>query len=83
MQNQDTLYPQALLPGTVLSGQYIIEKVLAQGGFGITYKASDHKTGSIVAIKEFFPTGVVSRNTAISDSQLSASVALTDSKTEN
>lgn len=48
-------YPLALPKGSVLAGQYIIEDVLGQGGFGITYKATDHKTGGNVAVKEFFP----------------------------
>ncbi len=48
-------YPLALPAGSVLAGRYIIEKVLGQGGFGITYKAKDHVTGSFVAVKEFFP----------------------------
>ena len=41
-------YPLALPEGTVLAGQYIVERVLGQGGFGITYEAKDHKTGERV-----------------------------------
>ena len=48
-------YPLALRQGVILAGKYIIESVLGQGGFGITYKAKDYSTGSFVAIKEFFP----------------------------
>lgn len=54
-------YPLALRFGTVLAGRYIIEKVLGQGGFGITYKATDHKTSEYVAIKEYFPDGLAYR----------------------
>lgn len=51
----DEKYPLALPAGTILAGQYTIDKVLGQGGFGITYKATDYKTGGKVAVKEFFP----------------------------
>ena len=54
-------YPLALPEGAVLAGQYIIEKVLGQGGFGITYEAKDHKTGERVAVKEFFPDAMAAR----------------------
>ncbi len=51
----DEKYPLALPAGTVLAGQYTVNKVLGQGGFGITYQATDYKTGGKVAVKEFFP----------------------------
>ncbi|MBE5894786.1 MAG: hypothetical protein E7285_03880 [Lachnospiraceae bacterium] len=54
-------YPLALPPGTVLAGQYVIEEALGQGGFGITYRALDHKTGEKVAVKEFFPDSMATR----------------------
>ncbi len=57
----DEKYPLALPQGSVLAGQYMIERVLGQGGFGITYVAKDHKTGEIVAIKEYFPDTVAVR----------------------
>ena len=44
-----------LKPGTLLqSGKYRIEKVLGQGGFGITYLARQVNLDRDVAIKEFF-----------------------------
>ncbi len=55
-------FPLALPEGTVLAGQFIIDEVLGQGGFGITYKAIDHKSGEKVAIKEYYPDTMVSRS---------------------
>ena len=54
-------YPLALPEGTILAGQYTIEKVLGQGGFGITYRATDYKTNQKVAVKEFFPDTLAHR----------------------
>lgn len=46
---------QHLLPGTLLQhGKYRIERVLGQGGFGITYLAENTMLEGKVAIKEFF-----------------------------
>lgn len=46
---------QALQPGTSLQGgKYVIKQVLGQGGFGITYLATQVSLDRDVAIKEFF-----------------------------
>ena len=47
--------------GTTLRGRYQIGKVLGQGGFGITYLAWDRLMQATVAVKEFFPDGMVYR----------------------
>ncbi len=50
-----------LAPGTLLAGKYLIGRVLGQGGFGITYLARDQNLEIRIAVKEFFPQGLVSR----------------------
>ena len=52
--------PNALKAGTDIAG-YEIVRALGAGGFGITYEAASPFTGKRVAIKEFFPRGIASR----------------------
>ena len=52
---------------TKLNGRYIITSVLGEGGFGITYYGVDDLFGNEVAIKEFFPQGIVTRNNEYTD----------------
>ena len=49
--------------GTILADRYYVGKSLRQGGFGITYVGKDIKPGmnKKIAIKEYFPTGIVTR----------------------
>ena len=56
-----------LRKGTRLIGRYTIEGVLGQGGFGITYLGIDELHEKKVAIKEFFPQGIVTRNIEYED----------------
>ncbi len=54
--------PHNALPlTTVLHGQYLLGRVLGNGGFGITYIALDLTSGRRVAIKEYMPNGLGSR----------------------
>lgn len=62
--------PYLLYPGTILTGRYIIGTVLGIGGFGVTYKAWDMKLSIIVAIKEFYPGGLVNRIPGTNDVML-------------
>lgn len=51
--------------GTKLNGRYIIERVIGQGGFGITYYARHQMLEHFYAIKEFYISGFCSRNTSL------------------
>lgn len=53
--------------GTKLNGRYIIEDVLGEGGFGITYAGRDELLGVKVAVKEYYPQGIVVRNNSVDD----------------
>jgi len=47
--------PANALPVRYRLDEYIIERVLGVGGFGITYLAADSRLSARVAIKEYFP----------------------------
>lgn len=50
-----------LYPGMVLQDRYEIGIVVGFGGFGIIYKAWDRQLDIVVAIKEYYPSGMVTR----------------------
>ncbi|MDE7312633.1 MAG: protein kinase [Eubacterium sp.] len=50
-----------LTPGTMLHKRYVIGVSIGIGGFGITYKAFDAMLRMVVAVKEFYPAGLVNR----------------------
>ena len=50
-----------LMPGANLLGTYLIGRVLGRGGFGATYLAYSSERDKVVAIKEYYPTGIANR----------------------
>ena len=50
-----------LTPGTEIAGRYTIGRMLGLGGFGITYQAWDQKLETVMAVKEYYPSGLVNR----------------------
>ena len=56
----DHAYPDAL-PAQYRLHWYVLERVLGQGGFGITYLARDTNLDQAVAIKEYLPIDVATR----------------------
>lgn len=54
-------FPLSIKEGSILNGQYVVGRVLGQGGFGITYLALDYQLEVKVAIKEYLPDGMALR----------------------
>ncbi len=59
----------ALPAGTLLAGAYMVEGVLGQGGFGITYRCHDQMLDRRVAVKEFFPSRCRRHNAEVAPSR--------------
>ena len=58
----EELEPAELLPvGTTLHRRYTIDGVLGRGTYGITYFGHDEKTGTRIALKEYFPYALADR----------------------
>lgn len=52
---------KALPPGTLLKQHYYLGRTLGIGGFGITYLAWDFQSRVKLAVKEYYPEGLVMR----------------------
>ncbi len=60
--NKEEKFTSALNPGVILNSKYKVGKVLGKGGFGMTYKAVDIHTKTVVAIKEYLPLEIAYRD---------------------
>ena len=54
--------PRCLVPGTILENRYYLGKVIGEGAFGITYIGWDSRLAIPVAVKEYYPSDLVSRD---------------------
>ena len=52
-------------PGTLIRDRYLLGRVLGEGGFGITYLGLDTSLERRVAVKEYFPTIFVKRESSL------------------
>lgn len=59
--------PIHLVPGTVLADRYVVGQAVGSGGFGIVYSAWDMKLETVVAVKEFFVSRLVTRAEGMKD----------------
>ncbi|MBQ6381234.1 MAG: serine/threonine protein kinase [Clostridia bacterium] len=53
--------------GSILNKKYVVGQAIGEGGFGITYVGKDRTLDMRVAIKEFYPSGLVNRSNTISN----------------
>lgn len=66
-QQTDVNYPYAMRPNTILHGKYLIGRVLGMGFSDITYVGFDTILERKVAVKEYFPHGLVGETTSFQD----------------
>jgi serine/threonine protein kinase len=71
IRNRAALSQNALPPGTVL-GEFEIERLIGEGGFGIVYLARDTVLERGVALKEYLPSALANRGLGLTVNVTSA-----------
>lgn len=66
---------RALKPGAMIAGEWRIERMLGEGGFGVTYEARNTRTGAHVALKEYMPAESCTRAAGSSEVTAGGGVA--------
>lgn len=59
--------PTVLPMGSRLADKIIIGRVIGKGGFGVTYLGYDTRMDKIIAVKEYYPNGMVYRSPGTAD----------------
>lgn len=59
--------PMVLPMGTKLADKIIIGRVMGKGGFGVTYLGYDTRMEKTIAVKEYYPNGMVYRSPGSAD----------------
>ena len=76
-ESENVRIEDTLRPGAIVGAAYQIGAVLGKGGFGITYRGFDLNNERVVAIKEFYPDGMVTRGRLVSNFARSRSTVMT------
>ena len=61
LNNEESVQPLNIKPGTIIGDKYIVGKSIGSGGFGVTYIGWDTVLERKVAIKEYLPSEFATR----------------------
>lgn len=64
-QGESIAFSDNTLPVGTILGEFEIIELIGEGGFGIVYRTFDHSLQRQVALKEYMPSGLASRNGGI------------------